>query len=253
MLTASTTAALTASTTYGANDNPDVVRRVRDRLSSRPERIWERLGDHSNGETPAEDVPAAAAATLQVSATACCKVRSNGNVDSEVLEAVLDSFDVEESMLTIAGERADEIETPTTGPYAGGPHRALRAPQGRPDGGRARRRRQLPGLRARGHLGRCTCGSASAAATSAAATPPSAGTRTSTSTPPGTGSCAASSPTRTGAGATSTNDSDERSRAQAGPEKETLTPDSRIVVGAVGSQRFLRLTVWRGDPAPTRV
>ena len=111
VLTTSTTAALKAlDDLSGDHDNPDVVERVRDRLTSGPERLWERLGDHSNGETPADTYRRLRLQTLQVQRDAVLKVRSNGTVDHEVIEEVLDSFDIEESMLTISGERADEID-----------------------------------------------------------------------------------------------------------------------------------------------
>ena len=111
VLTTSTTAALKAlDDLSGAADNPDVVARVRDRLNAGPERLWERLGDHSNGETPAEAYRRLRLQTLQVQRDSVLKTRSNGTVDHEVIEEVLDSFDIEESMLTISGERADEIQ-----------------------------------------------------------------------------------------------------------------------------------------------
>ena len=111
VLTTSTTAALKALDDLGAeNSNPEVVERVRDRLNAGPERLWERLGDHSNGETPAEAYRRLRLQTLQVQRDTVLKVRSNGTVDHEVVEEVLDSFDIEESMLTISGERADEID-----------------------------------------------------------------------------------------------------------------------------------------------
>ena len=111
VLTTSTTAALKAlDDLTGARDNPDVVERVRDRLNSGPERLWERLGDHSNGETPADTYRRLRLQTLQVQRDSVLKVRSNGTVDHEVIEEVLDSFDIEESMLTISGEHADEID-----------------------------------------------------------------------------------------------------------------------------------------------
>ncbi|MGI3782419.1 MAG: Na+/H+ antiporter, partial [Janthinobacterium lividum] len=113
VLTTSTTAALKALDDFsGTADNPEAVERVRDRLSSGPERLWERLGDHSNGETPAEAYRRLRLQTLQVQRNAVIEVRSNGTVDHEVIEEVLASFDIEESMLTISGERADEIGEP---------------------------------------------------------------------------------------------------------------------------------------------
>ena len=110
VLTTSTTAALKALDDLSGQDSPDVVARVRDRLDAGPERLWERLGDHSNAETPADTYRRLRLQTLQVQRDSVLKLRSNGTVDHEVIEEVLDSFDIEESMLTISGERADEID-----------------------------------------------------------------------------------------------------------------------------------------------
>jgi len=111
VLTTSTTAALKAlDDLSGSKDSPDVVERVRDRLNAGPERLWERLGDHSNGETPADTYRRLRLQTLQVQRDSVLKTRSNGTVDHEVIEEVLDAFDIEESMLTISAERADEID-----------------------------------------------------------------------------------------------------------------------------------------------
>jgi Na+/H+ antiporter len=111
VLTTSTTAAMRAlDDLSGSNDNPEAVERVRERLNAGPERLWERLGDHSNRETPAEAYRRLRLQTLQVQRDSVLKVRSNGTIDHEVVEEVLDSFDIEESMLTISGERADEID-----------------------------------------------------------------------------------------------------------------------------------------------
>ena len=113
VLTTSTTAAMKAlDDLTGYQDNPEVIERVRERISAAPERLWERLGDHTNGETPAETYRRLRLQTLQVQRDAVLKVRSNGTVDHEVIEEVLDSFDIEESMLTISGERLDEIDGP---------------------------------------------------------------------------------------------------------------------------------------------
>ncbi len=110
VLTTSTTAALKAlDDLSGQQDNPEVVERVRDRIASAPERLWEQLGDHTNSETPAETYRRLRLQTLQVQRDAVLKVRSNGSVDHEVVEEVLDAFDVEESMLTVNSERAEQI------------------------------------------------------------------------------------------------------------------------------------------------
>jgi uncharacterized UBP type Zn finger protein len=52
------------------------------------------------------------------------KIRSSGTVDHDIIEQVLGSFDIEESMLTIATERSDRLsedEPVTTPTVAAGP------------------------------------------------------------------------------------------------------------------------------------
>lgn len=111
VLTTSTTAALRALDDLSSSrDNPAVVERVRERLTSSPEGLWERLGDHSTNEAPADTYRRLRLQTLQVQRDAVLKVRSNGTVDHEVIEEVLDSLDIEESALTVSGDRAAEID-----------------------------------------------------------------------------------------------------------------------------------------------
>ena len=94
----------------GPRDPDDVIERLRDRIAAGPERLWEKLGDHSTSETPAEAYRRLRLETLQVQRDEVLKARSSGTVDHEVIESVLSSFDIEESMLTILTEQSDELD-----------------------------------------------------------------------------------------------------------------------------------------------
>ncbi len=78
------------------------------------------------------------------------KIRSSGTVDHDIIEEVLGSFDIEESMLTIATERSEDLsedETVTTPTVAAGPCDHLeRAPASITE-----RSGHLRGLRPGGH------------------------------------------------------------------------------------------------------
>ena len=72
--------------------------------------LWERLGRPRRRETPPRSTAGCGWQTLQAERDEVLEIRSTGTVDHEVIEEVLGSFDIEESMLTIAGERADELD-----------------------------------------------------------------------------------------------------------------------------------------------
>jgi uncharacterized UBP type Zn finger protein len=82
---------------------------VRTRIASRPDALWEKLGRTGGGETPAEQYRRLRLRTLQVERDTVLKIRSSGTADHDVIEQVLASFDIEESMLTIATERSDRL------------------------------------------------------------------------------------------------------------------------------------------------
>ncbi len=90
-------------------DSDAVVDRLRDRIGTAPDRLWEKLGSPDT-ETPADQYRRLRLETLQVQRDEVLKARSSGTVDHDVVEAVLGSFDVEESMLTSAVERSDDID-----------------------------------------------------------------------------------------------------------------------------------------------
>lgn len=96
----------------GPDDQPEAVQLVRDRIAARPDALWEQLGTgRGNDETPTEQYRRLRLATMQIERNEVLKIRSSGTVDHDVIEQVLAGFDIEESMLTIAAERADRLST----------------------------------------------------------------------------------------------------------------------------------------------
>lgn len=101
-------------------DSPEVVAALRAQAQRRTNGVWERLGaDRSDGSTPSETYRRLRRAMLTAERTEVLRLRDENTVDHEVLSEVLASLDVEESILTTAGERpraADEriVTTPDT-------------------------------------------------------------------------------------------------------------------------------------------
>jgi CPA1 family monovalent cation:H+ antiporter len=89
-------------------DPPETVELLADRIRARPEAMWEALG-RTASETPSEIYRRLRLQTLQVERDTVLKIRASGTIDHDVLEQVLASYDVEESMLTIATRRADQL------------------------------------------------------------------------------------------------------------------------------------------------
>ncbi|HTF40708.1 MAG TPA: UBP-type zinc finger domain-containing protein, partial [Propionibacteriaceae bacterium] len=108
----------------GPNDAPRTVEMLRDRIASRPEAMWEKLGRPSDDETPAEQYRRLRLRTIEIERDEVLKIRASGTVDHDIIEQVLGSFDIEESMLTVATERSDLLaeDLPVTTPtVAAGP------------------------------------------------------------------------------------------------------------------------------------
>jgi CPA1 family monovalent cation:H+ antiporter len=78
-------------------------------VAARPEALWERLGS-DDASTPAEEYRRIRLETIVTERAEVLRIRSTGTVDHEVIEEVLGSLDVEESMLTLVAERADAID-----------------------------------------------------------------------------------------------------------------------------------------------
>ena len=89
-------------------DPPETVELLGDRIRARPEAMWEALG-RTDSETPSEIYRRLRLQTLQVERDEVLKIRASGTIDHDVVEQVLAAFDVEESMLTIATRRADQL------------------------------------------------------------------------------------------------------------------------------------------------
>ena len=90
-------------------DAPETVELLRSRISARPEAMWEMLGRSGDQETPSQLYRRLRLQTLQAERDEVLRIRSSGTIDHEVLEQVLALLDVEESTLTIASRRADQL------------------------------------------------------------------------------------------------------------------------------------------------
>jgi monovalent cation/hydrogen antiporter len=90
-------------------DAPETVELLRGRINARPEAMWEMLGRSDGGETPSEQYRRLRLKTLQAERDEVLKIRSSGTIDHDVVEQVLASLDIEESTLTIATRRADQL------------------------------------------------------------------------------------------------------------------------------------------------
>ena len=97
----------------GPNDAAETVQLLRDRIAARPNAMWEKLGRVGDNETPSEEYRRLRLKTIDIERNEVLKIRSSGTVDHDIIEEVLGSFDVEESMLTVATERSDGLESET--------------------------------------------------------------------------------------------------------------------------------------------
>ena len=90
-------------------DAPETVQLLRGRINARPEAMWEMLGRSNAEETPSELYRRLRLKTLQAERDEVLKIRSSGTIDHDVVEQVLAALDIEESTLTIASRRADQL------------------------------------------------------------------------------------------------------------------------------------------------
>ena len=102
----------------GAESDDLTVQAVRDRIEARPLAMWEKLGAQDR-ETPAEEYRRLRLITLQTEREEVLRIRGAGTAEADVIEQVLSALDIEESMLDIATEHADELSehpvaTPTS-------------------------------------------------------------------------------------------------------------------------------------------
>jgi monovalent cation/hydrogen antiporter len=91
------------------SDAAETVDLLRSRINARPEAMWEMLGRSNGEETPSELYRRLRLQTLQAERDEVLKIRSSGTIDHDVVEQVLAALDIEESTLTIATRRADQL------------------------------------------------------------------------------------------------------------------------------------------------
>ncbi len=82
---------------------------LRERIRSRSNGIWERLGTEGDTETPSEEYRRLRLNTLHTERDEILRIRSTGKVDHEVIGQALSALDVEESMLNQGAERAETL------------------------------------------------------------------------------------------------------------------------------------------------
>lgn len=101
-----------ADTTHDAA----VVERLRSSATDRLNAAWERLGRaDAQQQTPTDQYRLLRGKSLQAERAELLRIRSEGNVDQEVLTSVLATLDIEESILQVTQRlRADEQTPPLT-------------------------------------------------------------------------------------------------------------------------------------------
>jgi monovalent cation/hydrogen antiporter len=96
-------------------DDPAVINRLEERVRSRADSAWERLGRGStSGETPSESYRRLRIEMLSAERQTVLDARDSGNADDEVLRDVLATLDLEESLLDRLADKEFEIERELT-------------------------------------------------------------------------------------------------------------------------------------------
>ena len=90
-------------------DDENIVRMLQRRGETRANAVWERLGGIESGETPSEQYRRLRLAMLTAERTEVLRIRHQGTVDSDVLSGVMDTLDVEESMIDRRSGRAEAV------------------------------------------------------------------------------------------------------------------------------------------------
>ncbi|MGI8417374.1 MAG: Na+/H+ antiporter [Nakamurella sp.] len=90
--------------------SPEAKDQLQQKIRHRTDQIWEQLGRDAGAETPSEEYRRLRLFTLGVERTSVLRMRSAGQVDQEVLGAVLSTLDIEESMLSAISRRADALD-----------------------------------------------------------------------------------------------------------------------------------------------
>lgn len=83
---------------------PEVIERLRRRTADRAEALWERLGGAE--ETPSEAYGRLRLAMLTAERLEVLAIRNDGSVPHDVLQAVLDALDVEETIIDLGVRRS---------------------------------------------------------------------------------------------------------------------------------------------------
>jgi CPA1 family monovalent cation:H+ antiporter len=104
----------------GPDDADEVVQRLREQASARPNRLWEQLG-RVEDEPPSAQYRRLRLAMLAAERAEVLRIRGEAQVDQEVLANVLATLDLEEAIIVEVAERsADERgELATPAPVAG--------------------------------------------------------------------------------------------------------------------------------------
>jgi monovalent cation/hydrogen antiporter len=92
-------------------DEELILDQLRNRIAHRTNAMWERLGAGSDVETPAEEYRRLRLSTLDAEREEVLRIRSLGKIDHEVIDEVLYSLDVEESMLTVLDDQSEVTES----------------------------------------------------------------------------------------------------------------------------------------------
>jgi monovalent cation/hydrogen antiporter len=96
-------------------DDPSVIDRLEQRLNSRSDAAWERLGRAStSGETPSESYRRLRLEMLAAERRVVLAARDAGHADEEVLRDVLSALDLEESLLDRLEDKSVIIERELT-------------------------------------------------------------------------------------------------------------------------------------------
>jgi Na+/H+ antiporter len=99
----------------GDEDDPSVLTRLEERVRSRADSAWERLGRGStSGETPSETYRRLRLEMLSAEREMVLQARDAGTTDDEVLRDVLSILDVEESLLDRLADKEFEIDRELT-------------------------------------------------------------------------------------------------------------------------------------------
>lgn len=98
--------------------SPETVDKLRERITRRTNEMWEHLRTGSDVETPAEEYRRLRLVTLQSERDTVLKIRAKGKIDHDVIDKVLYTLDVEESMLTVLDSHSEEVSNadPLTAP-----------------------------------------------------------------------------------------------------------------------------------------